>query len=400
MNIRNNAIYLTSYDHMAGTKGNYILGEWVQELFKQGGLEDVRMEQFDVYLNYPKVGGRRVAILEPPEVAWEALIEEEAAYHDPPREQTPVFHGYSKSGTVTGRLIYANYGSKADINRLQSQGINITESILLVRYYGTQHDRAMKVKAAEMAGAVGCIIYSDPAEDGFLRGDPYPVGRYMPSDGVQRGSVAMTPWIVGDVATSGFASLPEEIRRDSIESNPGLPSIPSIPLAWRDAQKLLRALQGHGIKLGDDWGKGGVPDVEYVISLPFRPYLGVAMRNLRSFSPYSCAPIKMVSFKRSNTNSRNFRWWTGDLNSPIIQLMNEQDEVERRPIYNILGRIAGKEQPEKAIIVGNHRDAWCKGAADPSTATAVLLEVVRTFGDLRKEGWEPLRTIEFASWYV
>ncbi|KAL9127826.1 MAG: hypothetical protein Q9217_003366 [Psora testacea] len=353
--IRDQLSYLTSYDHMAGTRGGKLQAYYIEAIFKEH-LEEVSMERFDVYLNYPKNenGARRVAIIDPPELAWEALIEEELAYPtDPDKVQVPVFHGYSRSGTVQGPLIYANYGSREDFQHLSNQGIDLKGSIALVRYGGSQEDRALKVWAAELAGAVGCIIYSDPAEDGFLKGDVWPAGRYMPSDAVQRGSVARTGWVLGDVLTPGYPSLPSETRRDQRNNNPGLNNIPSIPLAWRDAQKLLQALQGHGTKLDNSWGKGGVPDTE---------------------------------------------WWSGESTSPTVLLKNDLDEVERRPIYNVLGRITGIEQPEKSIIVGNHRDAWCFGAADPNGGTAVLLEVVRMFGELQKIGWKPLRTIEFASW--
>lgn len=350
--IRQNSEHLTMFDHMAGTEGSFILAKWVEDLFTAAKLERVGLERFDVYLNYPREGGRRVAIVEPPEMAWEALIEENPAYSDPSREQTFVFHGHSRAGNVTGPLIYANYGSREDFERLKDQGVDLKGSITIVRYYGTQGDRALKVKAAEMAGAVGCIIYSDPADDGFRVGKVYPDGRYMPSDGVQPGAVSLMSWVVGDVLSSGFASLPGERKRNSKDSNPGLTNIPSIPLAWRDAQKLLQAMKGHGQKAPDSW-KGGIDDVE---------------------------------------------WWTGDKNSPIVHLMNQQDEEERQPIYNVVGKITGLEQPEKSVIVGNHRDAWCFGATDPGSGTAVLLEVVRIFGELRRLGWRPLRSIEFASW--
>ena len=277
---------------------------------------------------------------------------EKPAYSDPLREQTAVFHGHSKSGNVKGPLIYANYGSKEDFKFLRSSGISVTGSIVLVRYYGSQADRALKVKAAELAGAVGCIIYSDPADDGFQKGEPFPKGRYMPQDGVQRGTVALSSWVVGDVLSPGFASLPGERHRISKENNAGLNKIPSIPLAWRDAQVLLQSLKGHGKKVEGDF-VGGVPDVD---------------------------------------------WFSGDQKSPTIRLVNEQDEEARQPIYNVLGKISGREQPEKAIIVGNHRDAWCFGGADPGSGTAVFLEVIRIFGELRKHGWRPLRSIEFASW--
>ena len=353
--IRENLAYLTNYTHVAGTSGGETLARFMEASFAKH-LQDVEMERFDVYLNFPKTehGARRVAILEPQEMAWEAIIDEELVYPDNVYKMNSlVFHGHSRSGEVKGPLIYANYGSRKDFEHLADQGINTTGSIALVRHYGSEEDRALKVRAAEFAGAIGCIIYSDPAEDGFLRGDVYPNGRYMPKDAVQRGSVAVTGWVLGDPLTPGYASHPSESRRESKDGNPGLNNIPSIPLAWRDAQKLLQALRGHGKKLNDDWGKGGVPDVE---------------------------------------------WWSGDSSSPTVLLKNDQDEVERAPIYNVLGKIAGVEQPEKSIIVGNHRDAWCFGAADPNGGTAVLLEIIRILGELKDIGWRPLRSIEFASW--
>jgi Transferrin receptor-like dimerisation domain/Peptidase family M28/PA domain len=352
-NIANNLEKASKFTHIAGTEGSYALAEWIEQEFKLAGLENIEMEEFQVYLNYPRQDGRRVAIVDPPELAWEAAVDEEQAYSNPPRQQSLVFHGHSKSGNVTGPLIYANYGSREDFQQLADSGISVDGAIVLVRYYGTQGDRALKVKAAELAGAAGCIIYSDPAQDGFIQGPAYPDGRYMPSDGVQRGAVSLMSWVVGDVLSPGFASTPDQKKRISPEESPGLVQIPSIPLAWRDAQRLLQVLKGHGSTVPAEW-VGGVPDVS--------------------------------------------EWWTGDLSSPKVNLMNLQDEVERQPIYNVLGRIAGIEQPEKKIVVGNHRDSWCFGGVDPGSGTAAFLEVVRVFGELKSVGWRPLRTIEFASW--
>lgn len=330
--------------HIAGTEGNYVLGEWVEELFKAGGLTDVHMERFDVYLNYPRKGDRRVAIVSPEDQKWEARLEEDNA-------ETFVFHGHSASGDVTGHLIYANYGSREDFEYLKQKGISLKGAIVLVRYFGTQGDRALKVKAAEMAGAAGCIIYSDPAEDGYLKGPVYPNGRFMPEDGVQRGAVSLMSWIVGDVLSPGWASLPGEKKRLKPKDSAGLNKIPSIPMSWRDAKHLLSALKNHGTKMDGAWV--GVPDVEY---------------------------------------------WTGDSSSPKVNLKNIQDEVEKQPIYNVLGKIQGLEQGSRKIVIGNHRDAWCVGGADPGSGTAVMLEVIRQFGELQRQNWAPLRTIEFASW--
>lgn len=355
--IRKDLEYLTSFDHVAGTQGDYVLAQYMEAEFVKADLENVYMEEFGVYLNYPRAGGRKVAIVGPDgQVKWEAKIEEEIAYPDTKegkaRQQTPVFHGHSKSGNATGPLIYANYGSREDFQKLHDSGIETTGAIALVRYYGSQGDRALKVKAAELAGFVGCLIYSDPADDGFLKGAAYPDGRYMPADGVQRGAVSLMSWVVGDVLTPGWASVPGA-ERVSKENNPGLNNIPSIPLAWRDAQMLLQSLKGFGNQVPSEW-QGGVPDVP--------------------------------------------EWWTGNLSSPTVYLQNEQDEVEEQPIWNVVGQFSGIEQNTKKIIVGNHRDSWVFGASDPGSGTAVMLEVIRIFGSLKELGWRPLRTIEFASW--
>ncbi|KIW86587.1 uncharacterized protein Z519_12808 [Cladophialophora bantiana CBS 173.52] len=336
--------HITDFPHIAGTEGNYVLGEWVAELFKTGELEDVEMERYDVYLNYPRKNGRRVAIVEPENMKWEAKIEED-------QERSLVFHGHSKSGDVTGPLIYANFGSREDFKTLEDEGISVKDAVVLVRYYGSQGDRALKVKAAELAGAAGCIIYSDPAQDGFVQGPTFPNGRFMPQDAVQRGAVSLMSWIVGDVLTPGWASTPDNKKHLKPEESAGLNKIPSIPISWEDARHLLEVLRGHGKQMTDSWQ--GVPDFEY---------------------------------------------WTGNQDSPQVNLKNLQDEEQKQPIYNVLGKITGWEQPEKKIVVGNHRDAWCTGAADPGSGTAVMLEVVRIFGELRRLGWRPLRTIEFASW--
>lgn len=228
-NIRGYLEHITSYDHMAGTEGDYVLSQWVAGLFTTAGLEDVRTDEFGVYLNYPKADGRAVELLATDgTVQWTAKIEEEQAYTDPPREQTMVFHGYSKTGDVKGPLIYANYGSREDFKRLYDSGIEMTGAIALVKYYGSQGDRALKVKAAEQAGFAGCIIYSDPSEDGFLKGEVWPNGRYLPSDGVQRGTVSLTSWVVGDVLTPGWASKPGA-ERVSKENNPGISTLETLP---------------------------------------------------------------------------------------------------------------------------------------------------------------------------
>ncbi|KAG9242752.1 hypothetical protein BJ878DRAFT_513922 [Calycina marina] len=342
---------ITQNDHLAGTEGDYVLAKYVRDFFSSAGLDDVRMEQFDVYLNYPKAGGRQVELLDATGgVKWTAKIEEDEMYTNPPRQQTQVFHGLSKTGDVTGPLMYANYGKDEDFKRLADAGIDTRGAIALMRAHGGQVTYR-KVRAAEMAGFAGCMIYTDPADVGFKKGTVAPKGKYMPEWAVERGAVSQLPWISGDVLTPGYPSVKGE-KRISKDNNPALVNIPSIPLSWGDAKSLLQVLKGHG-QAGPEAWTGGVPDVEY---------------------------------------------WTGDTASPKVHLVNQQDEVQQQPIWNVLGKITGVEQAEKSVIIGNHRDAWVYGATDAGSGTAAMLELVTIFGDLLARGWRPLRTIEFASW--
>lgn len=347
--------YISSFDHVAGTEGDLFLAEWMKEMWTNNELDKVAMQEFYVYLNYPTYDGRRVAIVDPPEKRWEAQLEEDNVYKENGREkqQTWNWHGNSRNGNVTGPLVYANGGSREDFQKLKDMGINLNGSIALVRYFHTQGDRALKIKAAELAGAAGCIIYSDPKEDGFLKGQPLPDGPWRPSDAVQRGGVSLMSWVVGDVLTPGWAST-ESARRDSEFDNPGLVNIPSLPLSWKDAQRLLQAIQGHGQKVPEDSWVGGVPDVN--------------------------------------------EWWTGDPTSPQVNLMNINDENKKQRIWNVHGVIQGMETSQKKIVIGNHRDAWCFGSVDPGSGSAVMMEVVNIFATLKRLGWRPLRTIEFISW--
>lgn len=353
--LRASVQHFSSYAHIAGTEGDYATAMDVESMFSRAGLDEVMLDEYKVYLNYPRKDGRAVQIMDSKDdkkAIWSAKLEEEEVGGETAGRQTYAFHGHSKSGDVKGPLIYANYGSREEFQLLKDQGVNTKGAIALVRYYGTQGDRALKVKAAELAGFAGCIIYSDPADDGFLKGDVAPKGPWMPGDGVQRGAVSLMSWVVGDVLTPGWESKEGQPRMKPAES-PGLVGIPSLPLAWRDAQILLQHLKGHGKKVPDGW-TGGVPDVD--------------------------------------------EWWTGDESSPIVRLKNEQDEINQQPIWNVYGKIVGMEQRSKSIIIGNHRDAWAFGATDPHSGTAVLIEMARIFGDLLQRGWRPLRTIEFMSW--
>ncbi|KAI2475393.1 N-acetylated-alpha-linked acidic dipeptidase 2, partial [Pyrenophora tritici-repentis] len=254
--------------------------------------------------------------------AWEAKLEEPSVFN-PPKAQTPAYHGLSATGNVTGPLIYVNFCHKADFKRLWDSQVD--------------PDLAMKVRAAQNAGVAGVLVYSDPAEDGFKKGNPWPDGKWRPGDSVQRGSVAQSNLIIGDGQEPGVTEDPQftpllEGRAETPQFSP-----------W------IRR------KLPDEW-VGGVPDV-------------------------------------------GDGWYSGHLDtSPKVLLQNDQDEVEQQRITNVFGSLKGSEDPGRKIIVGNHRDSWCFGAGDPGSGTAVMLEVARVLGELRSQGWRPLRTIEFASW--
>jgi N-acetylated-alpha-linked acidic dipeptidase len=315
-------------------------------------MGDADVHRYFAYLNYPKKDGRKVAIVEPQDKRWEAKLDENSIYN-PPRPQTESFHAFSASGNVTGPLVYVNYGHKKDFKALWDSQIDVQGAVVLMRYYGTQWDQALKVKAAQDAGAAGVLLYSDPGDDGFQKGDVWPNGRWRTEDGVQRGSMALSNMVIGDVLTPGRASTKDE-ERMAKDKNPALSKIPSIPISWKNAQKLLQSLDGIGNEVPPAW-VGGVPDVQ--------------------------------------------KWWSGHPSkSPKVNVQNLQDEVDQQRITNIFGSIIGLEEKAKKIIVGNHRDSWCFGAASPGSGTAVMLEVARVLGELRLQGWRPLRTIEFASW--
>ncbi|PKS06764.1 hypothetical protein jhhlp_006838 [Lomentospora prolificans] len=345
--------HFTNYAHLAGTEGDYALAEDVREMFIRAGLEDILMDRYHVYLNYPKPGGRAVEILgDDSKPVFSAKLEEEDLGETTAGRQTLAFHAHSKSGDVQGPLIYANYGSREDFAKLNEAGITTTGAIALVKYAGTQKDLSLKIKAAELAGFIGCIVYNDPADNGFKLGDVAPHGRFMPADAVPRGSVSSSRWVIGDVLTPGLPST-EEVHRSEKKDATALPGIPSIPLSSRDAGPLLKAIKGFGQPTWHEW-VGGVPDIG--------------------------------------------DWWTGNLSSPIVRLKNEQDEIEKQPVWNVYGKITGIEQNEKSIIIGNHRDSLALGATNPHSGTSVLIELARVLGDLRSRGWIPLRTIEFMSW--
>lgn len=343
----------TSFAHMAGTEGDFSLAEDIEKMLRGYGLEEVSISEYYVFMNYPSKSTRAVRLLgeDKKSAKWTAKLEEPELGGEKAGHQTFVFHGYSKSGTVKGPLIYANYGSRSDFELLQNMGIQTEGSIALMRYHGTQPHLGLKVKAAQEAGCVGAIVYTDPEDLGFVQAKTAPEGRSMPSDGVQRDSAALSSWVLGDPLTPGWEST-KDLPRLAPDESPGLVKIPSLPLSALDAKVLLNHITGKGKAVEKTW-RGSVPSVEY---------------------------------------------WTGDEKSPFVELVNENDEVEKQPIWNVHAKIVGVEQHHKAVIIGSHRDAWATGATSPGSGTAIFLEIARVYGILLKNGWRPRRTIIFASW--
>lgn len=340
---------LTAEPHLAATPEDYKTAEFVARKFRAAGLE-TQIVPYRVLLDYPKT-----VRVEAWDEAGHPLMTGPAREHvngdsqqDDPRIVMP-FNSSSGSGDVTGEVVYANYCRLQDFDSLAAQHIDLHGKIAICRY-GTNF-RGVKVYLAEQRGAVGVLIYSDPQDDGYYKGDPYPMGPWRPDSSVQRGSVQYLFKYAGDPETPGVAStldLPDSARVQNFEGPDGdQPRIISIPLSSHDAAPILQALKGPGAPQG--W-QG---------ALPFRYHLGPA-------------GVK-------------------------VHLVSQQD-YQRRIIWDVIGQIKGAQDPDAWVIVGNHRDAWVYGAVDPSSGTAAMLEAVRGIGALLHQGWRPRRTIVFCSW--
>lgn len=340
--------YLGSFDHMAGTQGDLVLAKYVEQKFIGFGLDTERTE-FDVYLN--TVGGKEnhhgmAAWVESPEHGGPKLWEMTAGELKPgnwPKEVefTPVYHGMSKSGTARGPLIYANYGRREDFDRLAEMGVDVKGAVVLVRHGGPRSNDGEKVLAAQQRGAVGVFIFTAPIQGDWMG----------PDNAVRRASVALRNWVVGDLTTPGYPSTPKN-GHQPIEKSKGMVKIPSLPLSTSDARGLFKLLIGKGSKTDASW----------------------------------------------NANSADLGLWTGSLAaSPIINLQNTISSDEKHPIWNVAATIPGRDPDETSLLIGTHRDAWCFGASNPNSGTAVLLEIARILGIMKDLGWRPLRTIQLFS---
>ncbi|HXM67617.1 MAG TPA: M28 family metallopeptidase [Candidatus Acidoferrum sp.] len=337
---------LTQAPHMAGTPEDKATADYVAQKFRDAGLETEIIE-YKVWMNYP--AEISVDITAPPGVEMHGPTREHVdgdPYDNDPRVVLP-FNSMSPSGDVEADVVYANYGTPEDFEKLDKLKIDVHGKIILVRY--GQNFRGVKEFIAQQHGAAGVIIYSDPFDDGWRRGDKYPDGPWRPDTGVQRGSVGYMFEFPGDPTTPGIASLPSlpDSQRIAPEQSAQMPKIPVTPLSYHDASPILQHLAG--------------PDSprEWQGSLPFTYHIGPG---------------------------------------PVRVKMHLKQDYQFRTLWDVIGRVRGSDSPDEWVVAGNHRDAWVYGAVDPNSGTAAMLEAVHGVGELLKSGWKPKRTLIFSSW--
>jgi len=332
---------LSREPHMAGTPAQARTRDYVIDQMKSWGLE-TEVRTYSVWMPHPI--SARVWRISPNPIELdlrEGVIQEDTTSSSFP--QVSAFNGYGAAGDVSGELVYVNYGLIEDYAQLDSMGVSVRGRIAIARY--GRSFRGIKALEAEKHGATGLIIYSDPAQDGFTRGDVYPRGPMRPAHGVQRGSVMNQN---GDPSTPGYPSTTNAKRVAVDKMN--VPRIPVMPISYGNATELLRGLGGNSIP--DQW-QGG---------LPFRYHVGPGPVRVR---------IAVTTDARTNGY---------------------------KPIWNTFGIIRGSEFPDEMVMIGAHRDSWGPGAADNVSGTVSVLEAARAIGEQVRAGNRPKRTIVFATW--
>jgi N-acetylated-alpha-linked acidic dipeptidase len=334
---------LSAHPHHVGSPYDKDNAEWLRAQYASYGF-DATIERFDVLFPVPI---ERVLELVSP-TKFVAKLEEPAVKEDPTSnqksEQLPTFNAYSADGDVTAPLVYVNYGIPDDYDALERRGISVRGKIVIARYGGSW--RGIKPKVAYEHGAVGCLIYSDPKDDGFAEGETFPNGPYRPKDGVQRGSVMDMPVYAGDPLTPGVGATKDAKRLDRKDAVT-IMKIPVQPISYADAQPLLAAITGPVVPPA--W-RGGLP-----ITYHIGP--GAAQVHLK------------LTFD-----------WT------------------LKPLYDVIARLPGSVYPDEWVVRGNHHDGWVNGAEDPISGQVAEMEEARALGELVKQGWKPKRTIIYAAW--
>lgn len=334
--------HLSAEPHHAGSAYDKQNAEWIRDKFKSWGI-DAKLEEFEVL--FPTPTERVLEMIEP--TRFRAALKEPAIPEDPDSgdaNQLPTYNAYSIDGDVTGQLVYINYGVPADYDELAKLGVDVKGKIVIARYGGSW--RGIKPKVAAEHGAIGCLIYSDPRDDGYYQGDVFPKGPYRPEQGAQRGSVMDMPIHPGDPLTPGWGAVKgaKRIRREEAEV---ITKIPVLPISYGDALPMLRELTGP---VAPEAWRGALPITYHVGSGPARVHLKVS-----------------------------FDW-------------------SMKTLYDVVARIEGSTYPDEWVIFGNHHDAWVNGAEDPTSGQVALIETGRAFGELLKQGWRPKRTIIMCAW--
>jgi N-acetylated-alpha-linked acidic dipeptidase len=337
--------YLTAEPHPAGSARNNELAQWVAEQWRQQGLEDVTVHQYDVLGSSP----RKISLEMVKPTEYHALLLEAPDDVDPDTRNPKVdgaYLGYSASGEVTAPVVYAHSGNPEDYEYLRLHGMDVRGKIVLVRYSNPYSYRGFKALTAERLGAAAILIYSDPAEDGYRKGAVYPNGPWGPETHIQRGAITYDFLQPGDPLTPGYPSVPGA-KRILAEQAISLPKIIGVPLSWHDAEPLLRKMDGPVAP--DSW-QGG---------LPFKYHVG---------------------------------------GKRVVAHLKVDMDTRIQPYYVTEARIRGSEAPDEWVILGNHRDAWVFGGVDPSSGTAAMLEMTRSLGQLLARGVRPKRTLVICSW--
>ncbi|HWZ86707.1 MAG TPA: transferrin receptor-like dimerization domain-containing protein [Thermoanaerobaculia bacterium] len=334
---------LAAAPHHLGSPEGAKNAEWILARFQEWGL-DAHIETFEVLFPTPKE--RVLELVEP--VKFRAALAETPVKDDPTSGQTaqqlPTFNAYSADGEATAPLVYVNYGMPDDYEHLERLGVDVKGKIVIARYGGGW--RGIKPKIAGEKGALGCLIYSDPRDDGFFQGEVYPAGPFRPEQGVQRGSVADMPTYAGDPLTPGIGATHDARRLDRKDAQT-ITKIPVLPISWADAKPLLAALEGP---VAPQAWRGALPITYHVGPGPAKVHL------------------KLV-----------FDW-------------------KLVPARDVVAKIEGSVWPDEWVIRGNHHDAWVNGAEDPISGLVALLEEARALGSLVERGWRPKRTIVFCAW--
>ncbi len=342
-NLRDYMKHLSARPHHIGSAYDKENAEWILSKFKEWGW-DATIETFSVLFPTPKE--RLLELVSP--VRFTAALQEPAFAEDPTSnqqsEQLPTYNAYSIDGDVTAPLVYVNYGIPADYETLDRLRISVKGAIVIARYGMSW--RGIKPKVAAEHGAVGCIIYSDPSGDGYVGGDVFPKGAFRNGDGVQRGSVMDMPLHPGDPLTPGIGAT-ENAKRLKMEEVDVFTKIPVLPISYNDAAHLLEQLSGPVAP--ESW-RGG---------LPITYHIGPGGSKVH---------LKL-----------KFNW----------------DMVK---LYDVIAMIKGSVYPNEWIIRGNHHDAWVNGAEDPTSGQVSMLEEARAFGELKKQGWKPKRTLVYCAW--